>query len=637
MSIASPSSLRSNSRTSIEISPELKPRDLNVLLKDAESKGPAAELFLYASEGRVFMTSQYEELRDKHTERSDKMLSLIKQRLTTTSQSTNINDVFLDIRKFAKSLKPGKCDGGVRKENNHIAVGARQLSGLLAHRHDPLSQEGRAERKKIIDDALAGSLKAMHAMCSLDARLDDGDDRSPVLEKSRLVGTQVAEALVEQFLRHNKNCGKHELALFRMSFLADDHLKDPLKQLLHDKCAHVMRDDIHAAFSQGLQEAIGNVTTDGKLIADENQPATLLQSLRLDDRKLRFGDTAGKGAHGSVNIYRSSSEPALSVAVKSPITDDDALKTLAQCRHELASHLQAQGIGHENVVEVLGALRFGNGLHIVMEDCSLGALDGYISKRLSAALDNEDIDAGQYRQVALTLARDVLAGLHHLHASSGVLHLDMKPGNVFIGIDGKAKIGDFDRSMKGSAVAGDIRNVPDTPQYVSPRLQLEITGYREALAKVNIAESAALKKTTDKDQRKEIIKSARKERESISTAVTMKPADDTFAAGVTLYEVLYGANPFLVDGTGTGTVDKVEAFAHANKRQRHRMLFDHHALPAPLRDSEDEIQDLLMNMLDPNEDRRASLADALAHPLFTDEALGSAEARELIRGVGGLR
>ena len=44
-----------------------------------------------------------------------------------------------------------------------------------------------------------------------------------------------------------------------------------------------------------------------------------------------------------------------------------------------------------------------------------------------------------------------------------------------------------------------------------------------------------------------------------------------------------------------------------------------------------------MNMLDPNEDRRASLADALAHPLFADEALGSAEARELIRGVGGLR
>ena len=60
MSVASPASMRGASRSSIEISPELKPRDLNVLLKDVERKG-SSELFLYAKEGRVFMTSSHEE------------------------------------------------------------------------------------------------------------------------------------------------------------------------------------------------------------------------------------------------------------------------------------------------------------------------------------------------------------------------------------------------------------------------------------------------------------------------------------------------------------------------------------------------------------------------------------------------
>ena len=116
MSLASPGSMRGSSRSSIEISPELKPRDLNVLLKDVERKG-SKEVFLYAKEGRVFVTSSHEDILNSRPERSDKMLNMIKKCLEKTSQSTNINDVFLDIRKFAKALKPGKHDAGVRKEN----------------------------------------------------------------------------------------------------------------------------------------------------------------------------------------------------------------------------------------------------------------------------------------------------------------------------------------------------------------------------------------------------------------------------------------------------------------------------------------------------------------------------------------
>ncbi len=634
MSLASPGSMRGSSRSSIEISPELKPRDLNVLLKDVERKG-SKEVFLYAKEGRVFVTSSHEDILNSRPERSDKMLNMIKKCLEKTSQSTNINDVFLDIRKFAKALKPGKHDAGVRKENDYVAVGTRQLSGLLAHKHDPLAQEQRAERQQIIEHALMGSLKGFHAICSLDAKLDDDEARGPLLEKTRDIGKEVAEALVEGFLSHTPTCGKHELAMFRMSFFDDKALQGPLKELLDDKCSHKLRDDIFAAFSQGLQETIGNVSTDGKRIASENPNDAPLRSLRLDDRKMYFGDFAGKGAHGSVTIYRSDSEPALSVALKSPIDlADQSDAVLNRCRSELQLHLQAQGIGHGNVVEVMGALRLGNQLHIAMEDCSLGTLDGFLTKRLAGAVKRDDLEAEDYRLVVLTLARDVLAGMHHLHDSSVVLHLDMKPQNVFIGVDGKAKIGDFDRSMKGGSVVNLIRNVPDTPQYVAPSLVAKVSAYRDVINKINLQEAADLRKTTDKPERKQIIKKARDERDRVNDKLEMRQSDDAYAVGVALFEILYGVNPFLVEDTGTKTVDQVLKFQHASEAKRRRMLFDNHPLPEALRKDEAEIQDLLMKLLAPDGDERASVGDALAMPLFADEDIGSDEARALIRRVG---
>ena len=310
-------------------------------------------------------------------------------------------------------------------------------------------------------------------MCSADAKLEDDEDREPLLEKTRAIGDQVAEALVDEFRGHNRNCGKHELALFRMSFLVDrdDELKEPLKQLLADKCGHRLREDVFTAFCRGLQEAIGNVSTDGKRIADENLADPPLESLRLEERKFRFSDRAGTGAHGSVNIYRSTSGTVASVAVKSPLAhDDDSLQTLAQCQRELALHLQAQGMGHDNVVEVMGALRVGTQLHIVMEDCSLGSLEGYLAKRLAGVTRNDDIGATQYRLLTLTLAHDVLAGLHYLHESSNVLHLDLKPANIYLRDDGTPILLDFGAARQTLHADLSTLHPMYTPGFAAPEL-----------------------------------------------------------------------------------------------------------------------------------------------------------------------
>ncbi len=56
MSVPSPATLRDGSRSRIEVSPELKARDLNVLLKDGKKKG-SKELFVFAREDKVYIAT----------------------------------------------------------------------------------------------------------------------------------------------------------------------------------------------------------------------------------------------------------------------------------------------------------------------------------------------------------------------------------------------------------------------------------------------------------------------------------------------------------------------------------------------------------------------------------------------------
>jgi serine/threonine protein kinase len=86
----------------------------------------------------------------------------------------------------------------------------------------------------------------------------------------------------------------------------------------------------------------------------------------------------------------------------------------------------------------------------------------------------ESLSALLYREYALSPDRtlDVLrqsaAGLAAAHAT-GVIHRDVKPGNVLIGVDGTVKITDFGVAVSGSSVPlTQTGQVIGTPHYLSP-------------------------------------------------------------------------------------------------------------------------------------------------------------------------
>ena len=173
--------------------------------------------------------------------------------------------------------------------------------------------------------------------------------------------------------------------------------------------------------------------------------------LRLDDR-YRLGSRLGGG--GMAVVYRAIDERldrAVAVKLLDPARygNDDALARFEREAQAAAS------IQHPNVVAVHDFGRDGDVLFIVME-CLPG--------RTMA----DEIAAGPLEVSRVTaLLDDVLAGLAAAHDKQ-VLHRDIKPGNVLITVDGRAKLADFGIAAASQHDLTETGVVIGTAAYLAP-------------------------------------------------------------------------------------------------------------------------------------------------------------------------
>ncbi len=128
----------------------------------------------------------------------------------------------------------------------------------------------------------------------------------------------------------------------------------------------------------------------------------------------------------------------------------------------------AARIRHHNVVATLD-VSDGNPLYLVMEyveGCSLGAL----SRTARHAGRRMPLD------VVLRVACDALAGLHAAHECCGpdgeplgLVHCDVSPSNVLVGVDGSARITDFGIARASARMTLEEQSIiKGKPSYMAP-------------------------------------------------------------------------------------------------------------------------------------------------------------------------
>jgi serine/threonine protein kinase len=215
--------------------------------------------------------------------------------------------------------------------------------------------------------------------------------------------------------------------------------------------------------------------------------------------RYEVGEVIGRGGMGEVHAaidVRLDREVAVKI-LRADFAEIDEVRQRFEGEARAAAAL-----GQANVVAVFDAGEQDGMPYIVMERLS--------GRTLADELAAGPLSSSQVRDLAVSL----LAALETAH-NAGIVHRDVKPGNILRGADGTWKVADFGIA-KSAEAAGDLTvtgALIGTPAYVSPE---RIEG-----------ESAT-------------------------------PASDLYATGVVLYEALTGRKPFVAD-TSIALAEQIRA------------------------------------------------------------------------------
>ncbi|MFN2466145.1 MAG: serine/threonine protein kinase, partial [Candidatus Dormibacteria bacterium] len=168
-----------------------------------------------------------------------------------------------------------------------------------------------------------------------------------------------------------------------------------------------------------------------------------------------FIQTVGKGAMGSVYLAKQVALNRL-VAIKQVLGawngDPQALERFRREARALAK------MNHPNIVGIYNLEAVGTDLYMIQE---------YIhGPTLKQILGNARLSTGQ----AMRVVGEVSAALGYA-SKQGILHRDLKPGNLFITTTGVCKLGDFGlvKMMGGQGnFVTQVGTILGTPSYMSP-------------------------------------------------------------------------------------------------------------------------------------------------------------------------
>ncbi|HSM13492.1 MAG TPA: serine/threonine protein kinase [Thermoanaerobaculia bacterium] len=138
--------------------------------------------------------------------------------------------------------------------------------------------------------------------------------------------------------------------------------------------------------------------------------------------------------------------------------DADAKRRERQATEILAEAIRAAQITHRNVVGIFDAEESADVAYVAMEYVDGIGLDRYLEER--GRLD--------WREV-VPLAREIAAGLSAAHAL-GLVHRDVKPGNVLLGRDGTIKLADFGLATYVHLRVEAPGKVFGTPGFLAPEV-----------------------------------------------------------------------------------------------------------------------------------------------------------------------
>ncbi|MEM7480559.1 MAG: serine/threonine protein kinase [Acidobacteriota bacterium] len=302
--------------------------------------------------------------------------------------------------------------------------------------------------------------------------------------------TAVAERVSARMLRDSTTAlGLALLLMVLLSAAAYVTIVRPIRQLGRDQ-----RELVGLAPGSGRGNEIEDLRSSFARLEQRVRDREALERIFLG--RYQILGVLGQGAMGMV--FRGW-DPKLRrpLAIKTVHLDADGTEDRKQdqARRLLQEAVTAARFQHPNIVAIHDLEDVEDSAYIVME-----LVDGVTLERYLA--EHRRLAAGDAALLGAAVAR----GLAEAH-KAGIVHHDVKPANILLGVDGSIKVADFGIAQAISTINRDVEQVFGTPGYLPPEA-LQGLGYT--------------------------------------------PAGDLFSLGVVLYECLTGLKPF-----GTGTLKQI--------------------------------------------------------------------------------
>lgn len=161
----------------------------------------------------------------------------------------------------------------------------------------------------------------------------------------------------------------------------------------------------------------------------------------------------GDGAFGKIFKVRNK-ESGFYSALKQVNVDDEADLTQYSVEVTILSELK-----HTNVVGMHEAFFYDSKFWMYLEYCEVGAVDNII----------HELEHGLSEPQIQSITKQMCTGLKFLH-DNGVIHRDLKAGNVLVTADAIIKLADFGVSAKGSGPEQKRSTFIGTPYWMAPEV-----------------------------------------------------------------------------------------------------------------------------------------------------------------------
>jgi len=276
---------------------------------------------------------------------------------------------------------------------------------------------------------------------------------------------------------------------------------------------------------------------------------------------------------------------------------------------EIRQHRNAMGVdgeGHENVLNLKGIIfepgKDGLGeFFTITEAAGLGETtdvnENLNDMEYSGLLS--DTSTGLLKRLIL---KDALDGMSFLQKNRQLLHLDLKPENIFMTEDGVAKIADFGLAKTTSQLGDKELHAGGTAGYMSPEVS------------------------------EKFIK-------DVDNHTNIDYNSDTWSMGVLAKELMTGSKSI----PQTGGKDRIEAAYDFAKDKSNRIYeapkthVDDKSGKTIHDETHSAFQKVINSMLHPDPEKRPTLEVLAQHEFFNDPVLANPEIREALKELGSIK